>query len=437
MRKKLLIFLAISMLLLCSCSFGFDVNDAIISPKPSGEFYEIQQTLEKYAGQAVSLVYPSKGEFRSPIILRDVDKDGKREAFSFYSTNTDENTSVLHINFIRWFNNEWVSVSDIEVVGSGVESVQFETLDKSGVAKIIVCWNRFTDIDRHFSVFSIDKGIMSEVLSADYSVLTTNDFDNDGIKEIAAVHLNREEKTATASLLSLSESGITVTSTCELDGTVTGYYEPKISHLTDGSEALFIDAQKSTGVITEVIYIKDNKLVNAFASKKGKVTENLKTLRASTVMCGDYYNDGSIDIPLASKLPLTLGMAESDAVYLTIWNRFDGKELTPFAQSLINYTDGYFFNVPDAWVGEFTVLRRLDLKQRIIYRWDNETAEIGEEIMRIQLVSKNEWNDSWSNYEQYFEIGRNADYVYAVRFGNSALNPGTQFVTDNFGLIAK
>ena len=57
--------------------------------------------------------------------------------------------------------------------------------------------------------------------------------------------------------------------------------------------------------------------------------------------------------------------------------------------------------------------------------------------MRIQLVSKNEWNDSWSNYEQYFEIGRNADYVYAVRFGNSALNPGTQFVTDNFGLIAK
>lgn len=434
MRKKMLAFLVASMLLLCSCSLGFDVTDAIISPKPSGELYDIQLALEKYADDSVKLVYPTKGENRSPIILRDIDKDGKEEAFAFYSTTTDENTSVLHINYICWFNNEWISVSDIEIVASGVESVDFQMLDDSGVAKIVVCWSRFSDIDRHFSIYSVNKGIMSEVISGEYSVLTTYDFDSDGIMEIAAVHLDRELKTATASLLALSESGFKVTGSCELDGTVTGYYEPKISKLPDGRQAIFIDAQKSTGVITEVVYLKDKKLVNAFASKNGKVTENLKTLRASTVLCGDYDNDGCIDIPLASKLPLTLGMTESDAVYLTIWNRFDGKELIPFAQSLINYTDGYYFNVPNAWVGKFTVLRRLDLKQRIIYRWDEETAEIGEEIMRIQLIDKNEWNDNFASYEQYYEIARNTEYVYAVRFGNSALNPGNQFVTENFGL---
>ena len=435
MKRILLSCLTALMLFLCSCSVGFDVADAIISPKPSGEFYDIQQALEKYAGESVKLVYPSKGEFRSPIILRDVDKDGKEEAFSFYSTVTDENTSVIHINFIRWLNNGWVSVSDIEVVGSGVESVQFETLDDTGVAKIIVCWSRFSNVDRHFSIYSIDNGIMSEAMSSDYSVLTTYDFNNDGIKEIAAVHLDRETKTATASLLSLSKSGVTEISSCQLDGTVTGYYEPKVSKLTNDNLAIYVDAQKSTGVITEVLYIKDNKLVNAFASKNGKVTENLKTLRASTVLCGDYDNDGSIDIPLAQKLPLTLGMSESDAVYLTIWNKFDGKELTPFAQSLINYTDGYYFNVPDVWVSQFTVLRRTDLKQRIIYRWDSETSEIGEEIMRIQLIEKNEWENNWAGYEYYSEISRNAEYVFAVRFGNSALNPGKQFVTDNFGLL--
>lgn len=434
MKKAVLALLVLCAVFLCSCaSLGTDISDDLTPPKPSGELYDIQKALEAYAGPKVHLVYPSSGAYRSAIITEDIDRDGKYEVFSFYSTKTDDKTTVMHINYIKWTDEKWESVSDIQVDCSGVESVEFARLDGSETPKIIVNWSRYSALDKQLSVYSIEAGLLTEVTSAAFSVYSTCDFDSNGINEIVAVHLDPETKQANATLLALTDNVFTVKSSCKIDGTVTSYYTPRISKLLDDTPAMFIDADKSTGTVTEVLYVKDGALVSAFAS--AETGENLRTLRASEVQSEDFDGDGRIDIPLAVKLPAVPGSLETDSVYMTTWHSFDGAELTPLKSAFINYLDGYQLIVPEGWKDNFTVQRSTADRQRIMLRWDGQAAEIGEEILRIRAIALTEWEKNQTGFEGFEEITRSDEFVYAVKFSNSALTPDLATVKESFSIL--
>ncbi len=429
-----LVLTVIAMILLCSCTdFGININDRISPPKPSGELYEIQQILESSVGEGVTLVYPSAGQYRSAIITKDIDGDGRIEVVAFYSTETDDKTTVMHINYIRWKAGKWESVSDLQIDCSAVESVDFVRLDSSAVPKVVVSWNRFSPIDKYLSVYSIDSGVLEEVVSTEYSVVSVCDFENDGISEIVALYLDSQNDTSTATLLALEDKKLVQKSQCELDGSITSYYEPVFSKLVSGTPALFVDANKSTGVITEILYLKDGELTSAI--NLNVTGENSRTLRASSILSQDYDGDGCIDIPLTQKLPATEGSAETDSVYVATWNRFDGSRFEPFAHSVTNFSDGYSLTVPQNWMNSFAITRNTELRIRIFARWDSELALEGEEFMRIQVVSVKEWENNRAKLENFNEITRDSENVYIVKFGNSALNPGLEYIKNNFYLL--
>lgn len=418
-----------------SCSgFGVDIDDSLSPPKPSGELYEIQKTLETAVGDDVRLVYPSAGEYRSAIITKDINFDGKYDVFSFYSTETDDKTTVMHINYIAWLDGKWVSVNDHQVNCTGVESIEFVNLDSGDTPQILVNWTRYSALNKLLSVYSIESGELREVMSADYSVYSACDFDSDGISELVAVHLDSENKKSTATLLKLGEDGFSENSTCRLDGNVTSYHTPVFSKFSNGTPALFVDAVKSTGMITEILCVKGGVLTSAVPMTSAN--ENVNTLRASLVPAADFGRDGTLDIPLAVKLPV-ISIDDSDSAYLTVWNSFDGVVFKPIAYTVINYTDGYYFNMPDNWFDTVALERRLDSRQRAFFRWDSELLEVGEEIMRISVFDIADWDAHSSLYEGYFECTRSSQYVYCIRLGNSALNPGEEYFKENLRLIEK
>lgn len=433
-KYRLFALLSAVCIMLSACSGpGMNIADSISPPKPSGELYEIQKTLEASVGHGVDLVYPSSGTYRSAIVTQDIDSDGKYEVFSFYSTETDDKTTVMHLNYIRWIDGKWVSVSDIQVDSSSVESIEFVRLDKSNTPKILVNWNRYSATNKQLAIYSIDSGELDEVTSADFSVYSTCDFDSDGIFEIIAVHLDLEKQTAQASLLGVGQGGFSMLSSCSLDGTVSSYYKPVISQFTDGTKALFIDANKASGMITEVLCIREGVLSSAIPYTA--TGENVNTLRASSVRSGDFDSDGCIDIPTAQKLPMVSGSLEEDSAYMTTWNRFDGKNLIPQAHSVINFTDGYYLNIPDNWVGNIAVERNTDNRQRVFYRWDPVTMSVGEEVLRIQAVPLKTWESNREPFKGYSEYGRNSKTVFVAKHGNSALNLGEEYLKENFTVI--
>lgn len=435
MKKRFAaVVMTVLLVLLSGCSgFSLSVSENLAPPKPSGELYEIQKALEASVGHDVDLVYPSSGKYRSAIITKDINSDGKYDVFSFYSTETDDKTTVMHINYIRWIDERWVSVTDMQVDASGVESIEFVKLDNSDTPKVLVNWERYSANNKRLSVYDIDSGELDELTNEVYSVYTTCDFDSDGIFEIVAVYLDPEKKLSTATLLSLGDDGLSEKSTCRLDGTVTAYYPPMLSKLTTGETALFIDADKATGMITEVLRIKDDQLVSAVPYMSNM--ENVNTLRVSSVRSVDYDGDGSIDIPLAYKIPTVSTSSEEDSAYMTVWNSFDGVIFKPIFHTVINYTDGYYFNIPPNWVNAVAVERRLSEKERAFYRWDPLMLELGEEILRIRAVPLADWENGKSGLDGYSEISRSLEEAFVVRFGSSALNPGIEFLKNNFNLI--
>lgn len=432
MKRMFLLALVIVLCLsLSACSMpGVSVTDSLSPPKPSGELYDIQKALELSAGHDVDLVYPSAGEYRSAIITKDIDSDGKLEVFAFYSTETDDKTTVMHINYIRWINGKWSSVTDLQVNVPGVESVDFVRLDNDPTLKVLVNWESYSATNKQLSVYSITSGELLEVTKADYSVYATCDFDSDGISEIVAVYLDAEKKTSTATLLALGENGFSERSSCKLDPTVTSYFQPVLSKFTNGQTALFIDAVKSTGMITEILSIdKKGKLYSALPHTAS--FENVNSLRASTVHIADFDGDGCVDIPLARPLPMVPSENGEQTAYMTIWNSFDGSEYTALGHTIINYTDGYYINIPTDWVENIAIERRLDSRQRVFYRWDPLTFETGEEILRIMAIPLKNFDSNPDDYKEYTEYARNSEFVFAVKFSSSALTPDKDYFKQN------
>ncbi len=431
MKKMSVVLLLVACLLMSACSgFGGDIYDSISPPKPSGELYDVQKALEMYIEGDWQFAYPSSGEYRSAVVTEDITGDGIFEAFAFYSTKTDDTTTIMHINYITKQNDEWKSVADIQVAASGVESVEFAKLDNSDTPKLIVNWSKYSSLDKLLSVYSIDTGVLTEIASATYSAYVAHDFDLNGINEIIAIYKDNEKQQATATLMAVDNKGFSVKSSCSLDPFVTAYHTPQISKLTDGTVALFVDADKSTGTVTEVLYIDKGKLHSLFTN--GHSNENRDSLRASQAVSMDVDGDGSLDIPLLSPLPAVEGTVESDIVYMTTWVSVGKSGMTPICNSLINYSDCYKFTVPDNWISNFTVTRDIANKERIMYRWDSEISNTGEEIMRIKAVPVSKWNGDETDYR---EIDRSAQYVFAAKLSNSALTPQWETVVENFNVI--
>ena len=82
------------------CSFvGMSDNDLLKPPKATGEKAEIQKLIESNAGVNYSLVYPQSGDYRSAIIMQDIDGDSADEAIAFCKTG--KNSLNINIMFIK------------------------------------------------------------------------------------------------------------------------------------------------------------------------------------------------------------------------------------------------------------------------------------------------------------------------------------------------
>ena len=75
--------LAIS-LLFSGCSLSaLDAQSLMRPPRPTGERAQIHDELEKSAGANPTLKYPSRGEYRSAIIMHSLVSAGQEDAIAF------------------------------------------------------------------------------------------------------------------------------------------------------------------------------------------------------------------------------------------------------------------------------------------------------------------------------------------------------------------
>ena len=398
--------------ILSGCQFVASNVDSLLSPpKPTGDLYPIQRALEQSVSGEITLKYPTEGDYRSAFILEPLTESGAVDAIAFYSTTLDK-AVTMHINLIRYIDEKWVSVGDASIVASGVEKVLFSDLDGDGTKEILVGWNIFGTVDKQLSVYSYKDGALQPRLQEKYTEFLSCDLNEDQRDEVFLATLNTSDKTASAKLYTFTGTGVSELGNCQMDGGVTSYNTPIVSRLSTGRTAVFLDAFKGTGMLTEIIYFENNQLKDPIYNPETR--ESGRTYRPSTVSCTDIDANNIMELPMLEPLAGMEQYSEADRVYVTKWCAFNGKDLLVVRSAIMNYLDGYALNLPDRWKGVITMTRRTEDRLRIISLWDAEQSAVGAELVRIQVVSENDWDSPTYDRKAFFEITRGDGIVYVA-----------------------
>ncbi len=389
---------------------GFDVDKLIASPKLEGDLYPVQQALEKFAGDNIVLKYPISGEYRSAFILKDLNADGTDEAIALYGINGETSLSI-HINIIANNSGKWESKGDLSLIGSDVESVSFSDLDKDGNLDIIVGWIVYGTIDKKVGVYSFDGTAFIQRALESYTNFLCADITADGGDDLVIIHLNTTEKNAGAKVFSLSEEGILECGSVPLDPNVTSYLSPVVSVLSDGTPALYVDALKGDGILTEIVWFKDEVLTGIY---NPDTPDSSLTYRNGAVSSRDFNGDGVIDIPLSELLESTAGLSETDKVYVTNWSSFNGKTFHTDESAFMNYTDGYSVTVPKKLKNRIYLLRNTETRLRIFFSYDPETKASKEELFRIMAVNPADYEAGKYKSQGFSLITKTDSIAYLV-----------------------
>ena len=107
MRTKLICAL-LALCLFCSgCSvMDLDTQNLMSPPKATGDKADIQRVIEESAG-SYTFKYPQKGDYRSAVIMHDINGDGTDEAVAFYKSNTPDGVSDITVIFIDQISGEF------------------------------------------------------------------------------------------------------------------------------------------------------------------------------------------------------------------------------------------------------------------------------------------------------------------------------------------
>lgn len=418
-------FLAIAlsaalMLTLCGCDFfTMETEQMLTPPMLVGDMAPIQEVIKNSIKGEYTLKYPSGGEYRSAVILNDVDADGKFEAFVLYSQ-TEDDVDYTHINFIKQIDDEWVSIGDKKLAAGGVDRVDFADLNSNGSLEVVVGFEIYSSTEKQLNVYSVENNTVIQRLTHEYTSFLCCDLDANSESELF-VHLSKTaESFNTAYLYTFDSHGVAQPLTVAMDAGVRTASSPVLSTLSNGHAAIYIDEVKATGNITEVLYLSKGELVNPLLDSETK--ENTKTLRTSNISIGDINGDKIIEIPVSELMVSYDGETGGEKVYYTKWCSFNGENLAVQQTTLLNITDGYYLSVPEKWIGKITLVRESGGKSRMIYAYDTEEKTTGENLAYYIAITLDEWDDYKENNPEVFEITRNGVYVFAGRVYKNETN---------------
>ncbi len=408
------------MLTLSGCAASLDMtNDEFLSPpRARGEMYEIDKVLKQSVKGKFTLRYPTDGEYRSAYVLTNLTGGETTEfALAFYSVLNTENIATMHLNLMKKTGDNWISISDISVSAVGVEKVDIIDLNNDDIKEIVVGWNIYGGVDKRVMVYSLKGLSLIPRIQEIYTEFMCCELKSDNQKGLFILEHNKTESTASAKYFTFDASGVRELGSCDLDGSATSFSKPILSKLTSGKPAIFVDETVGSGMQTEIIYFKGQKLLSPLYQKTPQTV--LPTYRNEQISCMDIDGDEVVEVPLRlSDDEFVFNSTSPSLNPITRWCTYNGSEFKTSMYAAMNYTDGYFLEIPQKWLNIITISRDAENRLRTIYLWEDESETVLGELVRIRTISDVEWDKENNGFSEYAEILRSEGLVYAAMFGN-------------------
>ena len=155
----------ISAALLCAFAIsasgcdGADIgtDNLIRPPKTVGDEAEIEQLIADTAGSGYTLKYPKSGNYRSAIVMKDLDNDGTDEAIAFYRT-PNETKAEVHMLVMYCSNDEWKLSENCALDATDVDCVDFADVTGSGTLEILSGYTTYNSSINNLDCHSYSNG---------------------------------------------------------------------------------------------------------------------------------------------------------------------------------------------------------------------------------------------------------------------------------------
>lgn len=418
--------------LLCGCDLLTSDTAKLLSPPSlSGDLKPIAKAIDDSVQTPYVFKYPSRGDYRSAVVRKDLNRDGLLEAFAFYST-TDGETVTMNLNFICLINDKWKSVSTQQLVAGGVDKIDFCDLDNDGTLELLVGWEIYGVSEMQLAIYSFAENTLSQRMLKQYTHFTTCDLNEDSEREVLLIYANTAESINTAALYTLAEEGVTELSSCELDSAAKTINPPVISTLSSGKPAVYLDEIKGVGAITEVLFMEKGNLVNPFFQAESR--ETVATLRSANFAITDMNSDGIYEIPVQRDVPSVTLSQLNEKLYLTEWCTFNGRKLIPQTTTMINVNDGFIFTIPPKWINNIAILKDTDKRIREIYRYNPKETVVSDSLVYFEAVDKSDWKARKFESKNMYKITSTDNTVFVCKVSDAAKKDGItlEWVKNNF-----
>ncbi len=446
MKKKMRIVsifvLLIAVLSLGGCKFSVLSADKLLRPPKSGA--EIEDALEKYAGESIVLKNPvsSTTDYSSSITLVDLDYDTTEEAVAFYSTTSNE-TSV-HMNILKHIGDEWVSIGDFSGYGSNIESLSFRNLSK-GINQydIVTTWSYIDSkvMTIHKLVGEGRRADLRLVCDESYETMGYVDVDRDGFYEIFLINGDFSDKTKvpTAKVIRIDKYDVLNIGMISLSREIVGFVNsicqetnnediPMIAVYdyfnTDGlygTDAIYWDAQRSSLSVMHV----DKSTNSAFS-----------TLRALPILSGDINADTFVEIPVQENI---IGSSLNEKRYnsaltYTKWCSLipenDGIKLEQSGGYRLYFTDKDYLEINESLLSDITVFRNTKTDVWNIMTYDKEHLEESKMLVSVCNINFEEIDEYISSGYKQLSSNSTDNKIIVYKITDDGKNIG--FVESNF-----
>ena len=429
----------------CSLS-ALDAQSLMRPPRPTGERAQIHDELEKSAGGSLPLKSPSRGEYRSAIVMHSLVSAGQEDAIAFYQKKGD--SAGINVMFIHKQEDSWKAIGDFNNPASTVDKICFGDVNGDGHDEAVIGWGSNINNSTTICVYYFDRGEIHELkLEQSYTEMVVMDFDDDRCDEIFTASVTVGDQPAIARLLRVKDNQPEIVGSANLDTTVTSYASTAAGIISETGElkGVVLDGRKSADtLVTEMLYWDEetSTLQSPFYDSNAQ-TSNYTT-RKTRAVSQSIGDSKIIEIPIVTPMPgYTADNAPDETSYLTNWHRFDEREgtLVRSVSMVMDYTDGYSFLVPDMWRGK--VSTRMDAATRTLtfYEWvvaDETTGSgaMGAALLRLQVFTKDKW-EKQEGTDGYYQLVDNNNLVFAASIPtpDNALSLTINDIKSGFELI--
>lgn len=322
-------------------------------PQRSEKYRDLQAAVERAMGSGVYAA-PVSGSNRQAIQQADLDGDGREEALVFCRIGTEHPLKVL---ILKRTEEDYRLVCTIEGDGSAFDSVQYAQIDGAPGQELLLSRRISDQVQQSLTVYKLKDNAPVELMSSSYSAYTLVDMDSDNCTDVFLLGTNPEGPVGFADLYRCRDGVMQKDVEANLSTPAESVKRMITGCVSSGVPAVFVaSAYDENSLITDVFTLRNNIFANI--SQNAESGQSSQTVRNYFVYSTDIDNDGVIEMP--NTVPLT-ELPEDEASqgqYRITWYNLgvDGKR-TDKMSTYHNYSEGWFFYLPEDWCSSLAVTR--------------------------------------------------------------------------------